>query len=108
MNELITQRQADVLFGVLLALGVIVAPVAALVARRRGANALLAALATGGPLVLVGALWRVYNTITDRLGLDTVKNLVVNAALFVLVGAVCGAGWAFLAARQPRGENNDV
>jgi hypothetical protein len=41
--------------------------------------------------VLNWLLWRVYNVITDRNGLDTVKNLVVNLALFVLVGVVIGA-----------------
>ena len=35
-------------------------------------------------------LWRIYNAITDRNGLDTVKNLVINLALFVFVGVVIG------------------
>jgi drug/metabolite transporter (DMT)-like permease len=35
-------------------------------------------------------LWLVYNAITDRLGLDTVKNLLVNLALFVVLGVVTG------------------
>jgi hypothetical protein len=42
------------------------------------------------------ALWRVYNTITDAIGLDTVRNLAVNVALFIVVGALTGvvAGFA--------------
>lgn len=108
MNELITQRQADVLFGVVLALGVIAAPMAAFVARRRRQSAPMAALAVGGPPVLVGLMWRVYNVVTDRLGLDTVKNLIVNAALFVLVGAICGVVWALVTTQQQRKENGDV
>ncbi len=51
--------------------------------------------------ILVGAgnfaLWTVYNRITDRLGLDTVKNLLVNLALFAAVGIAVGleaARWA--------------
>jgi hypothetical protein len=54
----------------------------------------------GGPPVLLWVMWRVYNAITSRLGLDTVANLLVNLALFVIVGALCGAGWAWLMARR--------
>ncbi len=36
------------------------------------------------------ALWNIYNAITDRLGLDTVKNLLVNLGLFVAIGAIAG------------------
>ena len=35
-------------------------------------------------------LWRVYNAITDRIGLDTVRNLLTNLALFIIVGAAIG------------------
>ena len=35
-------------------------------------------------------LWNVYNSITDKLGLDSVKNLVVNVVIFVLLGVVGG------------------
>ena len=41
-----------------------------------------------GPVAWV--LWKVYNAITERLGLDSVKNLVVNIVLFVAIGV--GAG----------------
>lgn len=40
--------------------------------------------------VLNWLLWRAYNLLTDRNGLDSVKNLVVNLALFILVGVVIG------------------
>ena len=39
-------------------------------------------------------LWRIYNVITDHLGLDTVKNLFVNMALFVVIGVIIGVVWA--------------
>lgn len=46
--------------------------------------------------LLVGAgnygLWTVYNAITEHLGLDTVKNLLVNLGLFVIVGLLVGIG----------------
>lgn len=57
--------------------------------------------------VLVGggnyALWTVYNAITQKLGLDTVANLLVNLGLFVAIGIVIGIGAGIYAARkQPR------
>ncbi|HET9869077.1 MAG TPA: hypothetical protein VFR02_01085 [bacterium] len=48
------------------------------------AQAGLAAL--GGPLV--AALWFVYNAIEDHYGLDSVKALGLNAALFLAVGVL--------------------
>jgi hypothetical protein len=47
-------------------------------------------LAVGLVGTLVFAMWKVYNGITDHLGLDTVKNVVVNLVLFVAVGVVAG------------------
>ena len=44
-------------------------------------------------------LWTVYNRITDTVGLDTVRNLVINVALFVVVGALIGVA-AGLAIRR--------
>jgi drug/metabolite transporter (DMT)-like permease len=35
-------------------------------------------------------MWTVYNAITSSLGLDTVKNLLVNLTLFVFVGIAAG------------------
>jgi hypothetical protein len=99
--ELITQAQANALFGALFVLGLVLAPVAFLIARRRGGDGLLAALLWGGPPVLVGGvLWPVYNAITNHLGLDTVVNLLVNLGLFVVVGALVGVGWSWLIARR--------
>ncbi len=55
--------------------------------RRRGAR-------TGFLIGLVGPLnwllWRVYNALTDRIGLDRVSNVVINLILFVAVGAAIG------------------
>lgn len=45
-------------------------------------------------------LWTVYNAITDKLGLDTVKNLVVNVSLFVVLGVIIGLGAAWLSAKS--------
>lgn len=35
-------------------------------------------------------LWRLYNLLTDRMGLDTVLNFVVNLTLFAALGVVSG------------------
>ena len=45
------------------------------------------------------ALWTVYNAITEKLGLDTVKNLLVNLGLFVVISIIIGAGAGVYAAR---------
>lgn len=37
-------------------------------------------------------LWKMYNALTDRNGLDSVRNLAINFALFVLIGAIIGVG----------------
>lgn len=98
--ELITLVQANAAVAVLVFLGVLAAPFAALLARQRSGDPLLAGLMVGGPPVLVGLMWLAYNAITDRLGLDRLWNLAVNFALFVIVGGACGAGWVWLVARR--------
>ena len=58
-------------------------------------------LATG---ILAGggndALWTVYNAITQKLGLDTVANLLVNLGLFVGLGIAIGIGAGVYTARK--------
>ena len=77
-------------------------------AKRVGIGLLVGALAGGGNY----ALWTVYNAITEKLGLDTVANLLVNLGLFLVVGTVAGAVAGGLAGRGRRsvqgGENGDV
>jgi nitrate/nitrite transporter NarK len=100
MQEMVTRAQADLLFLILPVLGLIAGPVAGIVARKSGGSPALAAMLWGGPLVLIGILWRVYNTITDRIGLDSVANLAVNFCLFIIVGVLCGIVWTMLTARR--------
>lgn len=99
-QELITEHQANLLMLTVL----VAAPLAGLLgglATRRARRGL-----TVGLLVGVGnyALWTVYNLLTDRLGLDTVKNLLVNLALFVVVGIAVGLGAARYSARERKGK----
>ena len=101
-KELISQHQANVLmFAILIA-----APLIGL-----AWGALTKRLAQGlavGSLLGVGnfALWTLYNAITDRLGLDTVKNLLVNLGLFLVIGILMGWGVGWYVGRQapPREE----
>ena len=57
-----------------------------------------------GLLIGVGnyALWTVYNAITDRLGLATVRNLLVNLGLFVVLGSAIGLAAGLYLRRQAR------
>lgn len=61
--------------------------------------------------LLVGAgnygLWTVYNVITEHLGLDTVKNLLVNLGLFVAVGVLVGVGMGAYASRAGASDRNE-
>jgi hypothetical protein len=92
MREIVTVEQMDRLFLVLaIAAPLVGAAIGAALARRgnpgRGAlRGLLVGLL--GPANLV--MWKVYNALTDRMGLDTVKNLLVQLGLFIGLGLVCG------------------
>ena len=95
MKELIDPHQAHLLMlGVLLA-----APLIGLVwgwTTKRLPFGLIVGLLAG-----VGnyALWTLYNAVTQKLGLDTVANLLVNLGLFVVFGIAIGVGAGIYAAR---------
>jgi len=99
MREIVTVEQIQSLFVVV----AIAAPftgalVGAVLGRRQRGAARGAVL--GGIAGLLGPanllLWWVYNRITDRLGLDSVRNLLVNLALFAALGVVAGLALAYL------------
>lgn len=97
MQEIITAQQVDTLFVVLAVGGPIVGAAIGWLRGKRVLHGLL----WGMLLTANWLLWRLYNAITDRLGLDTVRNLIVNLVLFLVLGAV--AGW-LVARRSRRGE----
>ncbi|MCS6830362.1 MAG: hypothetical protein RMM08_07215 [Armatimonadota bacterium] len=97
MQELITAKQVDTLFLALAIAGPVAGAALAWAKERR----LLTGLLWGLLLTANWLLWRLYNAITDRLGLDTVRNLLVNLALFVALGAVAG----YLAALRAKRRN---
>ena len=99
MKELIDPHQAQMLMlGILLA-----APLIGLawgmIAKRVVMGALVGIAVGAGNF----ALWTIYNSITERLGLDTVKNLVVNLAMFIGIGIVIGV-IVGMAGRRPMRE----
>jgi hypothetical protein len=86
VQEIITAKQVDTLFLALAIAGPLMGAGIGWAKSRRALTGLLWGLL----LTANWILWRVYNAITDRLGLDTVRNLLVNLALFVVLGAVAG------------------
>jgi len=106
IGELVTVEQAEHVVGVAAAaLPVAGVAVGALVGalRRRLASHAAVGLLCGltGPAVLL--LWRVYNAVIGRYGLDSVKALVINLALFAGVGTAAGLAIGF-ATRRRRAE----
>lgn len=107
MKELIDEHQAHLLMLAVLVLAPIVGLGWGARAKRLGWGLLLGTLVGGGNY----ALWTVYNAITEKLGLDTVKNLLVNLALFVAIGVGAGVGAGLFAARGQgvqEGEHGDL
>ena len=105
MKELINAHQAHLLMLTILILAPFVGLAWGLWAKRirRGIGV--------GMTVGIGnyLLWTLYNALTDKLGLDTVKNLLVNLGLFIALGLLAGAGWGVWAARgRHGGDNGDV
>lgn len=103
MREIVTVEQVERLFLFLaIALPLAGILIGALWGARKGApvRGTLAGLLIGllGPVNWLA--WRVYNALTDRMGLDSVKNLLVNLVLFIGVGAVAGLVYGYVARRR--------
>lgn len=105
MKELVTVEQAERVIAILaLALPVAGALLGVIVGaiRRRIASSAVVGLTCGlaGPAILL--MWRIYNSIIGRYGLDSVRGLLINLALFVVVGLVIGAAVGLVARRRTR------
>jgi drug/metabolite transporter (DMT)-like permease len=96
MKELITLDQANQLMLAALVIIPIIGLIIGFVAKRIKAGVAWGLAVGIGNLVL----WKVYNAITDRLGLDTVKNLLVNLALFIVVGLAVGLASGLVSRRR--------
>ena len=99
MKELIDAHQAHLLMLAVLGLAPLIGLLWGFLAKRAGRGLLIGVLVGAGNF----ALWNGYNAITDKLGLDTVKNLLTNLCLFVVLGVVIGVGASWFAPRDRPG-----
>jgi hypothetical protein len=95
MEELVTTEQAErVIVALAMALpiiGLVIGVIVGAVRKRLGRGALLGLICgLSGPAIWL--LWRMYNGIVGVYGLDSVRGLLVNLALFVAIGLVIGIG----------------
>ena len=107
MRELVTVEQAErAIRMVAVALPAAGAAAGAIVGavRGRAARGLALGLLCGltGPAVWL--LWLMYNRVVGGYGLDSVKGLLVNLALFACIGLAVGAVIGFLWRRRGGGE----
>jgi len=73
--------------------GLVLALIAGRLKKSRLMVAGIALLLGGGALA---GMWRVYNSLTQHFGLDSVKGLLVNLALFTIAGVILGLLIGFL------------
>jgi drug/metabolite transporter (DMT)-like permease len=102
MKELITLDQANQLMLAATVVIPIVGLIWGVVAKQIKTGLIWGLLVGVGNLVM----WKVYNAITDNLGLDTVKNLLVNLALFVVIGLIAGFVAGMKSRRQVSSRGN--
>jgi len=78
--------------GVIAFAGLLIALLAGRMKKPRGMVAGIALLLGGGALA---GMWLVYNALTQHFGLDSVKGLLINLALFAAAGVLLGLiiGW---------------
>jgi hypothetical protein len=89
-RELVDANSVGAMLAVLSGVALALLVVFGLMAKSRGSagakrGALLSACG-----VLLYPLWAIYNRIEDHFGLDSVAALLINLALFVVVGALIG------------------
>ena len=107
LREIVDIAAVERLFLLLAVLGPVMGfVVGAIVGKRRQRlrPCALAGLLLGLLGTLNWLLWHAYNALTDANGMDSVKGLAINLALFVAVGALLGFGyhvWLRRAANDP-------
>jgi hypothetical protein len=93
MQELVTVEQAERVIGALTyALPVVGIALGSLIGalRKRIGRGAVVGLACGMSGPAIWLLWRMYNGIVGIYGLDSVRGLLINLALFVAIGLVIG------------------
>ena len=87
MKEMITRPQSNMLILGLCAIGAVLVLLGWKVFRSRELTGY------GVILVLTEPLWLIYNVIEDAFGLDSIKALLINAALFIALGFAGRVAW---------------
>ncbi len=91
LHELVSRETVDHIFLILLVLFPLIGLGVRLLKPDRSRQAFLI-----GVIGLINWLiWQLYNRVTNHYGLDTVKNLVVNLALFTFLGIGIGVTAGF-------------
>jgi hypothetical protein len=106
MKELVTTEQAEhalrLLAMALPVAGLLLGALTGLLRQRLPGGALVGLLiGLLGPVAF--GLWHVYNAIMGRFGLDSVKGLLINLALFVVFGLGVGLAAGRVLARRTAG-----
>jgi hypothetical protein len=86
MTELITLSQANHIMLAILVGAPLIGAIWGVIAKQLRRGLIYGILVGAGNF----AMWNVYNGITNHLGLDTVKNLLVNLGLFIALGVIAG------------------
>ena len=95
LREIVDPQALGRLFALLaLVVPLLAAAIGGAFGRRKGdpKRGAIAGLTVGLLAPLNWALWRLYNAITDSAGIDTVRNVVINLILFVVLGFGIGVG----------------
>jgi len=106
MKELVTVEQAERAIAIIaVALPVVGILAGTLVGalRRRLAAGLAIGVLCGAAGPAIWALWHMYNGIIGSYGLDSVRGLLVNLALFIAIGLLLGLAIGLVWRRQARG-----
>ena len=105
MKELVTVEQAERAIAIIaIAVPAVGIGLGALVGalRRRLAVGLVIGALCGAAGPGVWALWRMYNGIVGHYGLDSVRGLLVNLALFIAIGLLLGLAIGLVWRRQAK------
>jgi hypothetical protein len=97
LREIVDIAAVEKLFRLLAILGPVVGLILGAASgnrRKRLRSGALTGLLIGLLGTLNWLLWRTYNALTDANGLDSVKGLAINLALFVVVGVLLGFGYS--------------
>jgi hypothetical protein len=89
-RELITGAQAGTLLAIVSVAGLAGAVLLGMLGKSKGSVTLRQGALLSAVAVLLYPLWVVYNAIEDHFGLDSVAALLINLALFVVLGVAGG------------------